>query len=157
MLMPSLFRTYYRLTADLPWSLWRDEFAENIGSSWYANTDEPFVGKLDGNSFRIILRSSRRNAFHAVLQGRIRSGGLKPQIMVYARMNTLALIFSIVWLGLACIFLGRGIYIFVKGESAVLMGISLAFIVGYLTIANNAFYSSSQEARSMLKKIVETI
>jgi len=77
--------------------------------------------------------------------------------MVYARMNTLALIFSIVWLGLACIFLGRGIYIFVKGESAVLMGISLAFIVGYLTIANNAFYSSSQEARSMLKKILETI
>ena len=127
-------------------------FWQSIKESFggHPSDSSPFIGKVEGDSFRMYRDIRYRNSFLPQVRGSVVSTSRGSRVLITMYLHPLVAVFVLFWLGTA----GTGVITAFNAQNGNI-GPALMFLFG-LILTVGAFYPEAFKARRLLEQSIGT-
>ena len=118
--------------------------------------DKPFVGRIDGSSFRLLRRIYHRNSFRPQIRGLVIDVPGGSHVDLTMSISPVVIVFLLVWFGMVGGFAGIALGEILPSAGAWRVLIMLAAGVAILAIGFALFFVEALKARRLLQQAIQT-
>jgi len=119
-------------------------------------TDKPFIGRIDGSSFRLLRRIYHRNSFRPQIRGSVSAAPDGCDVELTMSISPVVAVFLLVWFGMVGGFASIALRELIPSAGAWHVLIMLAAGIGILGIGFALFFFEARKARRLLQAAIQT-